>query len=249
MYIACGASVAGTRHTHGDRPCEDAWSAVTHSDALILAIADGLSSAPCGGTGATIAVSTSVMHAADLLKADETQDPADVLLNAFSTARETIEQSALSCGREISDYATTLLVTILTHDEVICGHIGDGACVTVLDSELSVLSPPGKAEYANETASLTRKNWRQVIRISSGTADAVLCTTDGCQGALIRHEQGSYVPYGPFIIPLVRSLERFAHEERDLNTEIADLLSSPRMQALSSDDMTLAVGFITGDLE
>ncbi len=79
--------------------------------------------------------------------------------------------------------------------------------------------------------------------ISSGTGSAVICATEGCQGAIVRRDEGSFIPYNPFIVPLVRSLESYISEGRDLNLEISDLLTSSRMQALSSDDMTLAVGF------
>lgn len=59
-YFACGASVAGTRHIRDQIPCEDAWAGVILPGALIIAVADGLSSAEHGGKGADIAVSSSV---------------------------------------------------------------------------------------------------------------------------------------------------------------------------------------------
>ncbi len=241
-FIACGASVAGTRHIRDQIPCEDAWARIILPDALIIAVADGLSSADYGGKGAEIAVSSCIQNAADVYRAGE-QDIAALIRTAMGAGRADIDDHALSEGLDISSCATTLLMAVLTPDGVFCGHIGDGACVTLSEGEASLLSTPGSAEYANETAVLTSKNWESQLRISQGTADAVICATDGCQGALIRREDGAYVPYSPFVVPLVRSLEQYVGEGRDLNTEIADLLSSSRMRALSSDDMTLAVGF------
>ena len=241
-YIACGASVAGTRHIRDQIPCEDAWARIILSDALIIAIADGLSSAEYGGKGAEIAVSSSVRIAADAYRAGE-QDITSLITAAMGAGREHIDNHAISERLDISSLATTLLMAVLTPNGVVCGHIGDGACVTLSEGEASLLSIPGPATYANETAVLTAQNWESQLRISHGAADAIICATDGCQGALIRREDGAYVPYGPFVVPLVRSLEQYVGEGRDLNTEIADLLSSSRMRALSSDDMTLAVGF------
>jgi len=241
-YFACGASVAGTRHIRDQIPCEDAWAGVILPGALIIAVADGLSSAEHGGKGADIAVSSSVKNAADGYKAGE-PDIAALIRSAMSAGREDIDDHALSEGLDISSFATTLLLAFLTPDGAFCGHIGDGACVTLSEGEPSLLSVPGTAEYANETAVLTAQNWESQCRISHRAADAIICATDGCQGALIRREDGAYVPYGPFVVPLVRSREQYVSEGRDLNTEIADLLSSSRMRALSSDDMTLAVGF------
>ncbi|MCA1916394.1 PP2C family serine/threonine-protein phosphatase [Methanospirillum hungatei] len=241
-YIACGASVAGTRHIRDQIPCEDAWAGVILPDALIIAVADGLSSAEYGGKGADIAVSSSVRDATDAYKPGEQDIPA-LIRSAMSAGREAIHDHALSEGLHISSFATTLLLAVLTPDGAFCGHIGDGACVALSEGEASLLSVPGTAEYANETAVLTAQTWESHCRISHRAADAIICATDGCQGALIRREDGAYVPYSPFVVPLVRSLGEYLDEGRDLNSEIADLLSSSRMRALSSDDMTLAVGF------
>jgi hypothetical protein len=248
-YITCGASVAGTRHIRDQIPCEDAWGGVILPGALILAVADGLSSAEYGGAGAAIAVSSGISTAADILKAEQYPDIAFSIREAVRVGREHIETHARSEGTDISSYATTLLMAVLTPDEVVCGHIGDGACVTLSDGKASLLSVPGRTEYVNETAVLTNTDWESHLRITSGRGDAVLCATDGCQGALIRREDGVYVPYEPFIVPLVRSLAQYCFEKRDLNAELTDLLVSSRMRALSSDDMTLAVGFsLPGEL-
>jgi hypothetical protein len=242
-YVACGASVAGTRHIRDQIPCEDAWAKAILPGALAIAVADGLSSAESGGKGAEIAVNTSVGIIADALMADKEPDISNLIRMAAGKGRENIERDACLNGVEISSYATTLLVAVLINDCAVCGHIGDGACVTLSADTASVLSLPGPSEYANETAVLTGKNWESQLRISSGTGSAVICATDGCQGAIVRRDEGSFIPYNPFIVPLVRSLESYISEGRDLNLEISDLLTSSRMQALSSDDMTLAVGF------
>ncbi|MDD3574937.1 MAG: PP2C family serine/threonine-protein phosphatase, partial [Methanospirillum sp.] len=238
-YIACGASVAGTRHIQNQNPCEDAWAKAILPCALVIAVADGLSSAEFGGKGAEIAVNSCVRNAVELLRTDEEDEEQDIITvirTAAGAGREKIGEHAIMNEMDISSFATTLLMTVLTPDGVVCGHIGDGACVTLSEDVVSLLSVPGHARYANETAVLTGKNWDSQFRISSGAASAVICATDGCQGALVRRENGSYMPYSPFIVPLVRSLEQYTKEDRDLNSEIFDLLHSSRMQALSSDD-------------
>ncbi|HOJ97612.1 MAG TPA: PP2C family serine/threonine-protein phosphatase [Methanospirillum sp.] len=248
-YITCGASVAGTRHIRDQIPCEDAWGGVILPGALILAVADGLSSAEHGGKGAAIAISSGINTAADILRTEQDPDIAFIIREAVREGREYIKACARSEGTDISSYATTLLMAVLTPDKVVCGHIGDGACVILSDGKASLLSVPGQTEFVNETAVLTQTNWESHLRITSGRGDAILCATDGCQGALMRREEGAYIPYEPFIVPLVRSLKQYCIENRDLNAELADLLVSSRMRALSSDDMTLAVGFsLPGEL-
>ena len=254
-FIACGASVAGTRHIQGHIPCEDAWACEILPGHLIIAAADGLSSAERGGDGAKIVVTSCVRaaagairsgcenpsHGADITETGAFDIPA-IIRSAVRGGRKALVLQAETEGIPLSSYATTVMIAILSPQGVCCGHIGDGVCVRALSGEVSLLSKPGNAEYANETPVLTGTDWEKQLRISSGAADAVLLATDGCQGALMQREEGALIPYSPFVVPLVRSLERFFREGRDCNGEISDLLSSPRMRALSSDDMTLAVG-------
>lgn len=247
-YVACGSSVPGARHMQKGIPCEDAWACEKASGFLVIAVADGLSSADNGGKGAAVAVHTSVTAVAGILETrdpDDTPDIGAIIRAGFAAARFAIQEDADKAGEEVSSYATTLLVTVVRDRIAWCGHIGDGACVVLSGEEVSVLSAPGLAVYANETAVLTAPRWEQDLRMNSGSADVVLLSTDGCQGALIRRENGKQIPYAPFILPLVKALSRYYTEGRDCNAEIADLLSSERMRALSSDDMTLVAGFCT----
>ncbi|MDX8549817.1 protein phosphatase 2C family protein [Methanospirillum sp. J.3.6.1-F.2.7.3] len=255
-FLACGASVAGTRHIRDLIPCEDAWAHDTCKDFLVLAVADGLSSAEYGGKGAEIAVHSSIQAAVQHLiqvpvgddennsSIQEKPDCSDIVHKAIRSGRNDLITHAESEDIPLSSLATTILIALLSSEGVTCGHIGDGACAILSGNEVSLLSVPGNTEYANETAVLTQNNWEKSLRISFGPADAVLLATDGCQGALIRKENGQAAPYIPFISSLVQSLKRFYQEGRDCNVEIADLLSSSRMRALSSDDLTLAVGFL-----
>lgn len=245
-YFACGGSVQGTRHIQGSIPCEDAWAFENLPGCLVLAVADGLSSADYGGKGAEAAVTACVREVAGLIKMtnDDGEIPvSDIIRDGIARGRSSLTVLAETNEHPLSSYATTLALVVMKGDCVWCGHIGDGVCACVFGDDVSVLSAPGNAEYANETAVLTARTWEKHLRISSGKADAVLLATDGCQGALIRREEGGLQPYKPFIIPLVKALREYVIEGRDCNAEICDLLFSDRMRALSSDDMTLAAGF------
>lgn len=247
VYVACGGSVQGTRHIRSSIPCEDAWAHETLPGCLILAIADGLSSSELGGKGAELASTASVGALFDLMKKKEFGkegiDMPEILRRGVAVGRNALEVCATSENELLSSYGTTLLVVVLMDGTAWCGHIGDGTCITVTGDDATILSAPGNAEYANETPVLTGTDWEKHLRISSGDADAIILATDGCQGALIRKESGDYVPYYPFILPLMKTLKEYYLEGRDCNAEICDLLFSDRMRALSSDDMTLVTGF------
>lgn len=239
-FLAFGVSVAGVRHIRNQVPCEDSCVHAVFPDCSIIAVADGLSSAGNGKTGAEIGTRACV-DAASVLAREEGITPEDLIRQAVSAGRSAIQAFAEMEMNPIASYGTTMLIAYVSHAGSWCGHIGDGVAVNVRGDEVSLLSGPGHSEYANETAVLTASDWEKSLRISSGPAGTLVLATDGCQGAVIRRENGRYMPYLPFILPFVHSLYRFVDEKRDVAAEIRDLLSSERMQALSSDDMTLAV--------
>ncbi|MDD1723959.1 MAG: protein phosphatase 2C domain-containing protein [Methanospirillum sp.] len=239
-FMVFGASVPGLRHTRNQVPCEDACVHAVFPDCSIVAVADGLSSAGNGKAGAETGTRACV-DAASALTCKDGMNPGDIIREAMSAGRSAIQALAERENAPLASYGTTMLLAYVSHAGVWCGHIGDGAAVCVRGDDVSILSAPGSSEYANETAVLTASDWETYLRVSSGSPGTLLLATDGCQGAVIRRENGKYSPYLPFVLPLVHSLYRFVDEERDVAAAIRDLLSSERMQALSSDDMTLAV--------
>lgn len=238
--LIIGASVEGYRHRKEQIPCEDAFASAVYQNCPIVAVADGLSSARFGGVAADIASRSCVDAVSTLLK-EEKISPEDIIRRAIKASRDAVIAAAKEAEASSSDYGTTILLLIIMEGRVWCGHIGDGVAVTINEDSVSLLSGPGESEYANETAVLSAPDWERRLRISVREGSAAVIGTDGCQGALVRKEQGEIVPYRPFILPLVKSLIRFFKEGRDGSAAVMELLRSDRMQQLSADDMTLVI--------
>lgn len=246
-FMVFGASIPGMHHRKDKLPCEDAFGYRNIEDSLVIAVADGVSSAKNGREGADIAVRRSLDAGAWLFRERE-KHPDKIIMEAISESRTALLSHAELEGQPLSSFATTLIVAYISKGRVWCAHVGDGAVVCISGKDLYTLSEPERCEYANETRVLTCHDWEQSLRISSGNADIVLLSTDGCQNVLLNRVNGVTHPYGPFILPLIRSLTDYIQNREDINSAIRDLLLSDRMQALSSDDMTLVIAMpVTGE--
>lgn len=157
-------------------------------------------------------------------------------------ARDSIVTRAIINKTEPSSYASTLIIGVYMRGKVTIGHIGDGIVVGVQEGKPIILSPPGPAEYANETACLVQDDWEKDLRIAEFTGiEACIIATDGCQNALATRSSGEYSPHEPFILPLISFIKGKMDLNIDPKPDITALLTSPRMEQLSGDDKTLIV--------
>jgi hypothetical protein len=242
--LITGACVRGERHSKAGIPCQDAWAYISLPGGTgAVAVADGLSSAEHAEEGATIAVkeaceSISIAHRNQNFDSDYKE----LIKDAVKNARQAILSQSQKCNRNSGLYATTLIIAILSKDTITVGHIGDGIVAGVQNGLPVIVSTPGPAEYANETASLTQSDWEENLRITEQKdIHACLIATDGCQGALATRKGAEYIPHAPFINPLLSFIKRKNAEGNDSAPDILNLLQSARMNDLSGDDKTLVI--------
>ena len=251
-----GASVAGSAHTRAGRPGEDAHAWRRSAGLLVLAVADGAGSAARAAEGATCAVTVAV-DAADHALAD--MAPTTVagwqalLSQAALVARTALEalvppptvapaagallDPALAAAPTLRDFATTLLLAVVTAEGVAALQIGDGALV-ISDSAgaLTVVTHPNHGEYLNETLFLTGDDplagaqfaIRQVADLR-----AVALLTDGLQALALTLADNT--PHAPFFAPL------FAHAAQAAGdaAQLTAFLDSARVAERTDDDKTL----------
>lgn len=234
-FIAVPASVPGASHTQSGQSNQDAYALSPAPGGIAVAVADGLGSARCGGSGAQMAVRAAVDAAGRGMDA----------VCAATEARLSLE-SVAQRNSSLRAHACTLIICISTEQTVEIAHIGDGGVAAAYGDSIELLSDPGDSEYADETDPLTSRHWLRNLRHSVHPAPtgALALFTDGCQrAALVR--KGGWKAHPGFFIPL---FEYVASEPEHAAQGLEEFLAGEKMSEHSDDDKTLAVVIPEGNL-
>ncbi|MBF0338470.1 MAG: protein phosphatase 2C domain-containing protein [Nitrospirae bacterium] len=241
-----GASVIGPLHVPMGIPCQDACAYEVFKDIGLIAVADGLGSAPKSDIGSRQAVDAAIEAAKQHLVANDNGEHSlgELTGKMILSAREQIEKTAEKDGYKLRDLATTLIVSAFVGGSVSIAHIGDGAVIAKTDKGLILASAPEESEYANEVVPLTSNKWNEHTHTSSiKNASFIALFTDGCQRAALKKSPLGYEPFNGFFDP-VCSYAIKIEEIESANEEIKALLSSPKMNEHSDDDKTLVIAIL-----
>jgi len=256
-----GASVRGTGHIRSGRGCDDAHAIRLQDGGLLfLAVADGAGSAAYSATGASTAVRVALDTAELLLNGQ--QQPAqedqwlsvlrmilqsaheavhqlvlDEIVPTQDIPQERLQQYQLDGKRTLRDFATTLLVAIVTPDWIATVQVGDGAIVLQqVDGSFTSLTPHSRNEYVNETDFITRADYLSAADftvLSRGGMRGIGLLTDGLQIVAMKMPQNT--PSEPFFTPLFRTIAQSTVTEDALRR----FLESERICTRTDDDKTL----------
>jgi hypothetical protein len=244
QVVVTGACAAGERHAKAGEPCQDAffWCPIP-DNGVVIAIADGLSSASHAETGAHIAVEA--VCQAIVSAYDNKAVPGDqkvLMRDAFTKAKVAVIIEADRAGISPVFYGSTLIAAVFCNGRLTVGHIGDGIVAGMQEGKTLIISEPGESEYVNETACLMQSDWETHLRVTeSSHIEAGILATDGCQGAVATRQNGELHPYDPFLLPLISFIRKKTGVHKDPASDIARLLTSSRMLELSGDDKTLVI--------
>lgn len=232
-----------------------------------MAVADGAGSARYAATAAKCAVRVASSTAAALIDMLGTADQSSfriVLETSLQQARDTIVDFALDAGEwsrnavpssleraqqqssVAREYATTLLLVLITAEWYAVAQVGDGAVVIqTIGGELRTVTVAGYGEYINETHFITEPDFLHQAHFAIAQHDqelvGVAMMTDGLQRlALIGHEN---VPFVPFFAPLFD----FARSREASVEELVDFLNSEPVCARTDDDKTLLLAAQVSD--
>ena len=142
----------------------------------------------------------------------------------------------------LRDFATPLLVTVVTESWLACVQIGDGVIVLRRDGVLEALTRPAKGEYANQTDFVTADLYAETAQscvLRNHGADAIALMSDGLERLAI--ELATNTPHAAFF----RNLFTFAgspdlgHDQRQ--AALSQELRSDKVNRLTDDDKTLLV--------
>lgn len=244
MWQAIGASVKGTSHILTNTVCQDANGFLIADGYIILAVADGLGSAPNADKGSKLAVEAVLVYLQKSLSEtipSAENSWADLMIESFQKTRVFLEEASKSLNKNTHDFGTTLIVAILTDEWVITGHIGDGAVVVLFsDGVMKTVSEPHRGEYANEVVPLTALDAMDHARVSATKqeAGAIALFTDGLQNMCINYATGN--PHAPFFTPFFDGI-RQKMDIGEVSKGLAEFLGSKRVCELSDDDKTLLI--------
>lgn len=243
-WRVAAASAAGTSHVEKGQPCQDAtmWTA-TPEGFLILAVADGATSAQLGHVGAKVAARAAVQHLSGFrsklppLAADVAWQ--HLLTECLTVAREALGREAQSRGTHVDHLASTLILVAATPKGVAAAQIGDGAVVVQdANGDLVALTQPQQGEFLNETTFLISPDAFETLQfaVRSSPASHVAAFSDGLQ--MLALKMPDQTPHRPFFAPLFDFIARTENPD-DAATQLREFIQSPRIAQRTSDDISL----------
>lgn len=256
-----GKSVTGTSHLRAGRECDDAHTyRVYGQELLLIAVADGAGSASQSAIGAATSVEVAITTAERILYRQiepyEHVQWISVLNQILTTAHdalirlaedgmstilglpEPIQSIAIS-KPSLREFATTLLIAIVTRNWIAVAQIGDGAVVIQrTNGSIVSLTPRQRGVYINETDFLTDTEYLTLTDYTvAPRADTcgIALLTDGLQLLAMTYPENS--PHQPFFEPLFKYAGNI-----EANTEgLEHFLTSDRVCEQTDDDKTLVL--------
>jgi hypothetical protein len=237
-------SLQGPSHLDGGTPCQDTHAVRIVGEphhTLIACVADGAGSAKHSEIGSAIACETILEHATRFLESNSlsAMQMEDALVWC-DEVRKRITAKAEEHGCTTREFATTLLVAILSPDLSVFFQIGDGAIILGNDVLYGVVFWPQEGEYANSTNFLTSDAYHQQIEFITTTSrySKVALLTDGLERLALRFD--TFIPHLPFFEPLFRALQS-TNDISGLNEGLRSFLGSDSIHNRTDDDKTLVL--------
>jgi hypothetical protein len=237
-------SVRGAAHLSNKLPCQDANGFLEVPGALVCALADGAGSASHADLGSELAVDAALDYfLSQFLRVGASG--VESLLNTrcgmemLEYVRQRIARVAHDQANCLSDYASTLLVAVITAQRVAFYQVGDGLWCVCKNGILAAMTWPTGGEHASETTFVTCESASQVLQFEmlEGGFDSIFGMTDGVERLAIN--LSGRVPHSGFLAPLARELRKTLVPI--FSTQLTQLLESDQVCQRTDDDKTLAI--------
>lgn len=244
VWHVIGSSVQGVSHLRTNTPCQDEFCFRVDRDWVVIAIADGASSAERSKEGAHLATYSAIDYLSSRLAEQLPQDiptGLDLMSDTYRNVRDAIKAFAEKEGVALESFATTLSCVLATDERLVVGQVGDGLIVASEDSgELFSALLPERGEYANETSFITTADAlaRTQIRVYNERVSRLAATSDGLLRLAVTLPD--YCPFPAFFEPLF-AFARSSQTAEEQQQTLQAFLMSDRVHARTDDDKTLVL--------
>ncbi len=238
------ARAVGSSHQKIGAPCQDSLECeLLPGGVFVAALADGAGSAKRALDGSSIAVASAHSFLKQALTTGR-QDLKQILLDATDCAREAVRTEADIRQESMREYASTLLLTVLTPETGAASQIGDGVIVVGEgNGEWNWMFWPQHGQYANTTRFLVDDDyakWLECDVFGSSVTDMAILS-DGLESLALQFDTKTV--HNQFFAPFFQSLIGAPAEGEDLTRSIAlaGFLDSQRVRDRTDDDTSLIV--------
>ncbi|HUJ67249.1 MAG TPA: PP2C family serine/threonine-protein phosphatase [Acidimicrobiales bacterium] len=189
------ASRRGRAHAHDGSFREDCFHVAVTDGWTLVAVADGAGSKPLARVGARLATRTAIDYLERVTREqfgpDEEIAPRlkGALAGALAQAVATLSEEAATRGRDVDDFASTLILLAYGHSPstpwIGVAQVGDGGAAIRTQTECATLGQPDRGAFAGEalflTSPETQLTWvrRASVYRMSHPPTALLVATDG----------------------------------------------------------------------
>lgn len=243
------ASAIGLAHINQNTECQDRFACQTvktsaEGEVLIAVVADGAGSTTDGQIGAEVACRIFIDQVADYLAMKDasvkslTQDFGRRWISYF---QEQIGTTAAANKKELRDYASTLVGSVIGANAAAFYQIGDGGIVfsaSGAPSSYRFAIAPVEAEYVNVTDFVTDETAAERLRfelVEEKIEDLILFS-DGIYAVAVDYQNNQ--PHEPFLMPMIAPLRNSA-ALNGLNEKLENFLGSPKINEKTDDDKTI----------
>lgn len=246
------ASVPGSSHLTRGLGCQDFNAVLTLPDgSLIVVVCDGAGSAKRAAEGAALAARSSVESLEHRLATGRPVNADEwklVLTDSLMHARIALvdfatRQTDAGQPTDSIDFATTLLIAVVSERWLVAAQVGDGAIVSRSTSGgLSVLTVQGPSEYINETSFVTSSDFLQLAHFHlepDADVTGVAALSDGLQLLAMRYADNT--AHAPFFAHMFE----FAARADSSSADLEEFLRSERVCDRTDDDKTLVLAVRT----
>ena len=242
------ASAIGLAHLNQNTECQDRLACqmveTKGGNVLVAVVADGAGSTDYGQIGAEIACQCFIEVAADFLNSqDASVSSLNIEFGRFwiDFVQKKIAETAKNKEKELRDFASTLIGTVVGENSAVFYQIGDGGAVFSPNGSAESYRfaiAPEESEYINVTDFLTDETAAEKLRFKliEEKIEDVILFSDGIYAVAVDYQKNQ--PHEPFLMPMIAPL-RNGSASNGLNEKLETFLASPKINEKTDDDKTI----------